>query len=189
VDDDVKQQQQPLLPPKVEDMMLPKLRQLFESAHAHGKDQLAVRLETTVVAQGILSMTCFPFLSREDAIDNPALLERYYKAFHPPTGGPSVVYDLLESRVNREDGDMKTTIEVQVWLLCKERFQVRDVNTGLVVQGTADYQERLVTHILRMERTVRHNLGDDHSDFIPELGDWRIADIDDLVHHKTWYHL
>jgi hypothetical protein len=169
--------------------MLPKLRQLFESAHAHGKDQLSVRLETTVVAQGILSMTCFPFLSREDAIDNPALLERYYKAFHPPTGGPSVVYDLLESRVNREEGDMKTTIEVQVWLLCKERFQVRDLTTGLVVQGTADYQERLVTHILRMERTVRHMLGDDHADFIPNLGDWRIADIDDLVHHKTWYHL
>jgi hypothetical protein len=133
-------------------------------------------------------MTCFPFLTREVALEMPALVERYYKAFLPPTGGIGAVYSLLEDRIVREDGDMKTTAEVQVWLLCRERFRVRDMTTGLVVQGTPDYEEKLVTHIVRLETTLRQTIND-AADMTASVDNWRIADIDDLVHHKTWYHV
>lgn len=172
----------------IDDMVSAPLRKLYESAHANGKDQLSVLLEMEPLNGRLLSMTAFPFCSRRKAERDPAGF-RKLRDFHRATG---LNYDRFQD-LNNElqsmlelDGKADTTIEIQVWVTCRERFLVRDKLTGALLQGQDETQ--VVGHLVRLEcnSTVKVNAEQDGGYLL--VSNWKVTDIDDLLGHKSWYH-
>ena len=88
------------------------------------------------------------------------------------------------------------TIVAQVSIQCKEIFCVRDVDSGVVLQGCEDVQRpRDVTHLVRFEMVVRERLVDADSNVEEdedgkwkiEMGRWQITDWDDLLDGNVFF--
>ena len=95
------------------------------------------------------------------------------------------------------------TIVAQVSIHCKEIFCVRDVDTGVVLQGCGEdvHNPRDVTHLVRFEMVVRERLvnDDDNTDSSTnaeneedgkweiEMGRWQITDWDDLLDGNVFF--
>lgn len=177
--------------PDSESMMDRPLRNLFQSAHESGKNQLQIRLEMQPKSTKFHSLFALPFVSRAAVEKDPNILEKTYRNMAlmrtNPREGFQNVYKGVEEQ-QKKDGKLSTTVECQVLVECDEIFQVVDLNTGVVLQGHEDGLVRSVVHLVRMEKTVTTDVGDDTS-YFPNIrqGNWQITDIDDLLGAKKWY--
>ena len=152
----------------------------------------------------IVSLFVFPFLSRDQIINNrnPDHLRNYSKLLDAISGShgenqeeadSSYAKSLELSRELMEDfrqqGTSENTVICQVLVPCLETFWVKDMDTGKILQGDAN--ERLVLHLVRFEQTTKTHIvanSDKTNDsmssrlfpFRHELGEWKITDIDDL---------
>jgi hypothetical protein len=185
--------------PDVEYMLGLPLRKLYQAAHEHGRKQLSVRLQTTPVRAGFYSLFCLPFVSRRAAADDPSVLDQMRKMFFRTSRqadyapGFSSMFEYVQSQVMLHDR-LETTVELQVLLECEEIFQVVDVATGVVVQGTPivgteEVKPQRVWHLVTLEVTTTTTFSDTFpSPPSTNVGNWIITDIDDLLSPKKWYH-
>ena len=83
----------------------------------------------------------------------------------------------------KEVGYSKRTVIAEASVRCKEFFQVKDKNTGHVIQGMEDYaEEEEVVHLVRFEVVT-----DETEEGEKEVGTWKIIDIDDLLEGNVFH--
>jgi hypothetical protein len=174
--------------PQVQDMMIRPLRNLFESAHESGKDQLIIHLEMEPIHAYFYNIFCYPYVTREMAEKDPDRIKmvRGLKRLKPAEGFGKVV-ETLNSDMDRK-GRLETTVEVQVLVICNEVFQVLDRTSGAVLQGSKDGAVQTVCHVVRLENTALQVLPEDGNGSQLTLSNWQITDIDDLLNGPiAWY--
>jgi hypothetical protein len=169
---------------RVEYMLDRPLRNLFKSAHEHGKDKLQIRLQMqpTNGCAVLYSLFCIPFLTRKAAEADPQHMERMRKVI--AAGGFGPIFEYVQEQMVKSDGKLETTVEMQVLVECDEIFQVIDKETGVVLQGSPDGSVRRVVHLVCLETTCTTYT----EQFVTDVGNWIITDIDDLLGPKKWYH-
>lgn len=158
------------------------LRKLYQSAHEFGKHQLQVRLDCRPTRAHMENLFVFPFLSRALIKKNPAVKEQYQQLLEVVARAPRdaipIYRELVEDMQTR--GVAESTVICQVLLECDEVFWVKDLCTGVVLQGHEDEEFRKVFHLVRFEMVVetipRRN---PIMPFRMVPGSWQITDIDD----------
>lgn len=165
-------------------MMESRLRMLYESAHASGKDQIQIRLQTKPISSQIVSLFCFPFLSRRLVQKSSTFKVRYLEFLESMATSPRNAFPIYEELLEEyaQDGKMPdSTVICQVMVLCDESFWVKDLASGMTIQGFEDGLERKVWHLVRMEMVVEMQRS---KGFLPvslAQGNWQITDIDDML--------
>lgn len=81
----------------------------------------------------------------------------------------------------KEAGQVETTVFADVTVHCEERFWVKDLELGQIIQGSAS-GPRKVLHTIRLERVMTLSEQRGRS-----LGEWMITDIDDLLEGNRWF--
>uniref|UniRef100_A0A7S3P9X7 Uncharacterized protein n=1 Tax=Amphora coffeiformis TaxID=265554 RepID=A0A7S3P9X7_9STRA len=175
----------------IHQMMAPDLRKLFESAHESGRDQLRILLETKPVKSYFYRLYVVPFYTRDDLETHSSVLKKLYNNGSPEFN--TMFKDLHEHAYEALDrfGYVETTVAAEVYIICEEKFQVVDAETGVVLQGPEGVpMAQEVGHVVTFEMTVKNTIDDHFPYWIrTELGNWQILDIDDLVSTKKWYHV
>ena len=184
--------------PGIDQMLDEPLRKLFQSAHEHGKNRLQIQLQTTPTSKcNVVSIFCLPFVTRQAAERNPALVEQAREmvvSLRPPNDKPPITQAsflaFVQEQLIQHNGKLQTTVELQVLVECDEIFQVVDRETGQVLQGSTDGAVRQVWHLVRLETTTTFTPSTTFP-YLPQVdvGNWIITDIDDLLGPKKWYHL
>ena len=166
---------------EIDDNLLfePKLGNLFREAKRSGKGQLEVCLESTPTNAQLHSLHALPALSRSLAKNHPQILQEIYdeRANNPNSPGNKFLNTILE-----RTGKVESTVLADVVVECNERFWVKDVESGAIVQGHADGKVRSVMHTLRLERVSTFTPGKGRN-----LGDWLVTDVDDLLGGNRWF--
>jgi hypothetical protein len=165
-------------------MMQSRLRSLYHSAHLSGKDQFQIRLECTPVHAEVASLFCFPFLSRGQVKRDPSLKERYLRFLHLVTESPwdalPLVHEMQADYARNQR--MDNTVLCQVMVACDEIFWVKDLATGVIVQGHEEGGVRRVWHLVRMEMVVEAQPTGRRFPPVRLIpGNWQLTDIDDLL--------
>jgi hypothetical protein len=136
---------------------------------------------------------CIPFLTREAIGKDPALLDEMI-SYHvmmrtSPIQGIQGFYGWMLKQLQKNEGNLFTTVDLQVLVECEEIFQVQDISSGNILQGFEDGKSRKVLHLVRLETNVRSFAGQSFPHFLKqEPGNFQITDIDDLLGTKKWYH-
>lgn len=174
----------------ISEMVSPELLDLYKSARAHGKDQI-VHLNMEPLGGQLICMTAFPFCSRRMAKEDPSTF-RSWRELYPGTMNAKSLRNIerLVSETLARNGHLELTVEIQVVVPCRELFYVADCGGG----ATPQTKLQQVMHVVRLEATTEfgYNKKDGESDdnsLYVDTSDWIVTDIDDLVGHKTWYHL
>lgn len=169
------------------EMIIRPLKNLYESAHQSGRDQLLIRLQMEPVSAHLLNIVCFPYVTREEFASNPDKVRdlRGIRSL-PSRDAFNKVLQMLEADLQRH-GKLETTVEVQVLVVCREIFQVVDRASGQVLQGSEDASEREVGHLVRFETTAVQEYQPDSRTFTNYKTNWQITDIDDLLSPTAWY--
>ena len=181
--------------PEIDDMMTPKLRQLFRSAHASGTSQLRIRLELTPKQAYFHRLCGLPYVKRDHLEDQPDLLTN---AFTNKEGrleaDSSTLYQFMYENAARNMlryGKLETSLSAEALIVCDEIFCVWDAETGQVLQGRDSTTPREVAHVVTFERVCQTDEGASFP-FLPQilhLSNWQIADIDDLLGPRKWFHV
>lgn len=169
---------------EVEFMMERRLRSLFESAHESGKDQIQIRLQTKPTGARIVSLFCFPFITRKELEKDPSFKGRYMEmlelAFQSPRDAFPMLQDMVAGFAAR--GHIENTVICQVLVQCDEIFVVKDLASGATIQGHEDEEVRQVWHLVRLEKEIESYPA--RKGWFPlsnKQGNWKITDIDDLL--------
>lgn len=158
------------------------LRKLYQAAHEFGKHQLQVRLDCRPTRSRIENLFVFPFLSRAMLKRTPGLKEQYQQLLDVMAVAPLDAVPIYQELIleMQKHGAAESTVICQVLVECDEVFWVKDLSTGVVLQGHDDDKFRKVFHLVRFEMVVetipRKN------PIIPFRmvpGNWQITDIDD----------
>ncbi len=203
-------------------MLQRQLRQLYQSAKNHSHpSKVNILLRTLPKSAKIESMFPIFGLSRSLVDDHPHLRHTYrnmikrlqskhkeaYLAgkerLNPIEVGKFITQELqnvMEQSAKLSDDRMASiTIVAQVSIQCKEIFCVRDVDSGVVLQGCGEdvHRPRDVTHLVRFEMVVRERLISDGEDSTMEneedgkweieMGRWQITDWDDLLDGNVFF--
>jgi hypothetical protein len=93
-------------------------------------------------------------------------------------------FDLV-TEFAKEVGSSKRTVIAEASVRCKEFFQVKDKNTGRVIQGMEDCcDEEEVVHLVRFEVVTDET---EHGGGEREIGAWKIIDVDDLLEGNVFH--
>lgn len=200
-------------------MLQRQLRQLYQSAKNHSHpSKVNILLRTIPVSAKIESLFPIFGLSRSLVDDHPHLRHTYrnmlkrlqskhkeaYLAgrerLNPIEVGSFIsqgLQEVMERSATLSSNRMASiTIVAQVSIQCKEIFCVRDVDSGVVLQGCEDVQRpRDVTHLVRFEMVVRERLldadstaeEDEDGKWEIEMGRWQITDWDDLLDGNVFF--
>lgn len=161
----------------------------YKSLHENGKNRFHISLDCEPVSATLHSIFCFPCFTRSEIQENPDvrnfLRQNLFPRSTDPTEKLRTIHQYISEKADANEGKLKTTVEVQVLVECKEKFQVRDGANDVIVQGSEDGIPKKVLHLVRLEKVVTAVLG---FPFLKnkQYGDWQITDIDDLVSSKPW---
>ncbi len=164
-------------------MIEPNLQKLYQAAHEFGKHQLQVKLDCRPTIARMENLFVFPFLSRRALKRTPGLKEQYQELLQVMSESPRdsiPIYQDLARGMAESGGNAESTVICQVLIECDEVFWVKDLSTGIVLQGYEDEKFRKVYHLVRFERVVE-TVPRDHPiiPFQMVPGKWQITDIDD----------
>lgn len=126
-----------------------------------------------------------PGLTREIVEDSPYVRGNLYRLHtaYAETGFDEHYFDLLTDFAKH--GRDKRTIVAEAAIRCHEFFQVKDKQSGFVVQGMEDgCDEEEVVHIVRFE-VVTDKSDEDGGE--REIGNWKIIDVDDLLEGNVFH--
>lgn len=173
------------------DMLAPTLRKLYESAHENGRDQLRILLETRPLRSIFYRLYAVPFFTRDAIEADPGLLKKLFNDGRPEW---NTVFEAMQSRSLEQlqlYDFVETTVAAEVYIICEEKFQVVDAETGVVLQGPEGVPvAQEVGHVVTFEMTAKNRVSDSFPYWVQsEPGSWQITDIDDLVSTKKWYHV
>jgi len=178
-------------PLDIHQMLSSPLQKIFESAHESGRDQLRILLETKPVKSFFYRLYVVPFFTRDAVEADSNILKTLYNNGNPEW---NTVFNMLQSH-SVESLErytfVETTVAAEVYIICEEKFQVVDAETGVVLQGPEGAPvTQEVGHMVTFEMTTKNRIDDHFPYFIrTEPGNWQIVDIDDLVSTKKWYHI
>ena len=166
-------------------MVQSSLRSLYESASQCGKDQIQVRLECKPTGDAkLVNLFVFPFLSRRAMKGSPGLKGKYEELLNLMTVSAQSALPVYQELIQDflHGGHVDSTVICQVLVECDEIFWVKDLNTGLTIQGYEDGKIRKVWHLVRFECVVE--TFPKQEGFLPfqhKQGNWQITDIDDIL--------
>ena len=169
-----------------EEMFEERLASLYQSAHQSGKHQIEVKLSMKPVDSKVMSLFCFPFLSRNQ-LKKDARFEKKYLQFLGLLS--ESITSLAEAPIMNDlyslywrTGRLESTAICQVMIACDEIFWVKDVETGMIIQGHGDGVPRRVFHLVRMERVIEASPAPGRFPPVKMTPrNWQITDIDDLL--------
>lgn len=180
-------------------MIATPLQKLFQSAHESGRDQLRIILETKPIHNQFLRLYGVPCLSRDDFERDAVFLRDIFNPDAPPKDrNPTRMYDEITKRFPekfQKNKMLNGTVAAEVLIVCEEKFQVADAETGVVLQGSEGIPvTQEVGHVVTFEMEA-HTLA--RKEEFPEArnllgalpGNWQMTDIDDLVSVRKWYHM
>ena len=125
-----------------------------------------------------------PGLTREIVEEKQYLKGLIYRLHitYDENGFDENYFDLITEFV-KEVGRTRRTVVAETSVRCKEFFQVKDKNTGKVIQGMEDgCEEDEVVHIVRFEVVTNETEEGDR-----EIGEWKIIDVDDLLEGNVFH--
>lgn len=123
-----------------------------------------------------------PGLTREVVEEDPYIRGAIYRlhSAYEESGFDEEYFELLTDFAKY--GRDKRTIIAEAAITCMEFFQVKDKETGRVVQGMDDGEEKEeVVHIVRFEVVTDGGQGGDER----MIGNWKIIDLDDLLEGES----
>jgi len=192
--------------PNLHDMLESNLQSLYHSAHSTAKSKLNIHLECQPKSASLVSLFTIPLLTRDEVTQDPSLRNLYPDLYQKlllkamdemeRTEGRNTslswrqVYgemkEFVETKVANQEGEegvVQMTVVAQAVIECEEVFAVRDVESGVVVQGDEDGEMREVQHLVRFEMVVDWDW--QREELI--IGNWQITDWDDLLDGNIWY--
>jgi len=165
-------------------MVHPKLTELFASAREHGKETLSVELQCKPIPESasMVHLFVFPFLSRPTLRRDPGRKGIYRALLQQLAENPRTSLSTYQDFVQdyHQRGVTDHTVLCQVLVPCDELFCVRDKESGVILQGSEQWDR--VLHLVRMEAIIetrpssRSWWGMQHT-----LQNWQITDVDDLL--------
>jgi hypothetical protein len=188
----------------VDDMIEENLKELYQSAHACGRQNLQIRLRTKPVGAKFISCFWIPYLTRQEVKTKPAMRRCFQniraqieseldKLESPSTmDAYKLIMRELEEFSKRQTTDYEhySTVESTVIALiqvdCDEVFSVIDLETQQLLQGHADQKVRRAQHVVRLEQVTKWIMHDTHG-FYVERGRWQITDWDDLLDGNVFF--
>jgi len=155
-----------------------------------------IHFQLKPIASRLENAFLIPSLTRDDIKSIPKLKGSYSKIENEWQTSQSVntLREMAEElHENTDHGGSKRSLIVDVSVDCLEMFQVRDRDTGDVVQGYGvgeggfekgdTIREEAVTHLVRFE--VETMKGENPGERI--VGSWQIIDIDDMLNGNVWH--
>jgi hypothetical protein len=188
----------------IDDMIEENLKELYQSAHASGRQNLQITLQTKPVGAKFMSCFWIPYLTRQEVKTKPAMrrcfhnvraqIESELEALEAPSTMDAyklIMRELEEfSKRQTTDNEHYSTVESTVVALiqveCDEVFSVVDLETQQVLQGHADQKVRRVQHVVRLEQVTKWIMHDTQG-FYVENGPWQITDWDDLLDGNIFF--
>ena len=147
---------------------------------------ISIHLTLKPIRAQLENIFAVPLLTRDIVASKPHLRGGYQRleaAFQETKSYNEVkqkTYELAEE-VGLESA--KRTVIAEATITCLEYFQVRDLDTGKVVQGMKDdVEEEEVVHLVRFEMVT-----DRGSDGKREGGNWKLIDVDDLLEGNVFH--
>ena len=162
--------------PHVENMLGEGLKKLFESAHKSGCDQLRITLESKPVSSQFIRLHAVPNLTSREIEEDPTCTATVLDDIR--AGNVLAVVEHYLPHPGKA-----TSVAAEVKIICEEKFQVTDAETGVVLQGSEGVPAtNLVCHVVTFETQIRY----DEQSWL-ERKNWQLIDIDDLVSTKKWF--
>ena len=150
-------------------MLESNLYELYNYSKDFSHKSLSIQLYSKPIHAEITSAFLVPFLTREEVESKPEL-QHSFRNMHTNLAtleekkgrkigfiekARSLLKDvgkLGQNQLVKNDGVCKCTIVVQATIYCKEFFSVRDVHSGLIIQGNENGMIQDVNHLVRFER-------------------------------------
>ena len=190
----------------IDDMLEESLKELYQSAHESGRENIQITLRSKPVSAHFISCFWVPYLTRQQVKEKPNLKRTFQKMqstvdqklVNMEKATPTsidvlrLVFKELDDfskrqTINHEHYScVESTVVALVQVECDEIFSVVDLNTDTVLQGHADHKIRRVSHVVRLEQVVNWVMHDTRGFFV-ENGMWQITDWDDLLHGNIFF--
>lgn len=125
-----------------------------------------------------------PGLTREVVEEKQYLKAAIYRLHnaYDENGFDENYFDMV-TEFAKEVGHTKRTVIAEASVKCKEFFQVKDKNTGQVVQGMEDdCEEEEVIHLVRFEVVAEETEQGERV-----IGRWKLIDVDDLLEGNVFH--
>jgi len=182
----------------VEGMIEESLLQLYPKLPSlpTAESPFRIHFQLKPIASRLENAFLVPSLTREDIKLIPKLKGSYSRIENEWKSSQSVktLREMAEElHKNTDHGGSKRSLIVDVSVDCLEVFQVRDRETGDIVQGYGageegsevgdTIREETVTHLVRFE--VETKKGENPGE--RKVGSWQIIDIDDMLDGNVWH--
>jgi hypothetical protein len=135
--------------------------------------QLDVTLSMKVMGSFLESIFLLPF-TRSQIADEPSIRDTYRALLLAAREKSPDVAELEKILFEKSDSLSRCTIFADVSIISMEKFEVKNKNTGELLQGYDDGKLRIVYHLVRFEKD---SVGDG----------WKVVDWDDMLEGNTWY--
>lgn len=154
----------------------------------HHQHPISIHLSIKPIKAHLENIFAVPMLTREIVANKPHLkggyqrLEAVYKETKSYNEVKQKTYELAE-QVGLESA--KRTVIAEATITCLETFQVKDLETGKVLQGMDDdgvKEAEEVVHLVRFEMVT-----DRGEDGKREGGNWKLIDVDDLLEGNVFH--
>ena len=151
---------------------------------------ISIHLTLKPIRAQLKNIFAIPLLTRDIVASKPHLkggyqrLEAVFQETKSYNEVKQKTYELAEE-VGLESA--KRTVIAEATITCLEYFQVRDLDTGRVVQGMKEEQdgvvkEEEVVHLVRFEMVTDRGEGGKR-----EGGNWKLIDVDDLLEGNVFH--
>ncbi|KAL7491435.1 hypothetical protein ACHAWT_000779 [Skeletonema menzelii] len=151
---------------------------------------ISIHLTLKPIRAQLKNIFAIPLLTRDIVASKPHLkggyqrLEAVFQETKSYNEVKQKTYELAEE-VGLESA--KRTVIAEATITCLEYFQVRDLDTGRVVQGMKEEEdgvvkEEEVVHLVRFEMVTDRGEGGKR-----EGGNWKLIDVDDLLEGNVFH--
>ena len=164
----------------------PTLLQLYTNISS----QVNIDFSLTLIQVRLENAFMIPHLTRSDVYADSSLRGAYTaieKKWRETRDTDAIIDMGRDLQAKTKHHGTKRSLLIDVSVVCLEKFQVRDKETGKVLHGddTLKVEEQIVTHLVRFEMETDRDPSSDND--TRELGLWKIVDMDDLLKGNVWY--
>jgi len=173
----------------MDQLLLQQYQHLHNNHHLpqnNNHQKMSIHLSIKPIKAQLQNIFAVPMLTRDIVASKPHLkggyqrLERVFKETQSYNEVKQKTYELAEE-VGLDSA--KRTVIAEATITCLEYFQVKDLESGRVVQGMEDGdEEEEVVHLVRFEMVT-----DRGEDGKREGGNWKLIDVDDLLEGNVFH--
>ena len=171
----------------MDQLLLQQYQHLLDYKQQHHQHPISIHLSLKPIKAQLENIFAVPMLTREIVASKPHLkggyqrLEAVFKETKSYNEVKQKTYELAE-QVGLESA--KRTVTAEATITCLESFQVKDLESGKVLQGMEDgVDEEEVVHLVRFEMVT--DRGEDNGK--REGGNWKLIDVDDLLEGNVFH--